>query len=86
MKNLLSDAVTLAVLLGLVQGTVGAPVFEEHVLLTSGKGGYHTYRIPAVVCTAKGTVMVFYEGGTTHPYGSIRVARFNLDWLMETNR
>ena len=41
MKNLLSCAVTFIVLLGPVQGTVGAPVFEDRVLLTSGKGGYH---------------------------------------------
>ena len=61
MKNLLSGAATFAVLLALAQGTVGAPVFEDHVLLTSGKGGYHTYRIPAAVCTAKGTVLFFCE-------------------------
>ena len=61
MKNLLSGVVTLALSLGLVQGTVGAPVFEDHVLLTSGKGGYHTYRIPAAVCTAKGTVLFLCE-------------------------
>jgi len=61
MKNLLSGAVTLAVLLGLVQNGAAAPVFEDDVLLTSGKGGYHTYRIPATVCTAKGTVLFFCE-------------------------
>jgi len=33
-----------------------------------------------------GSVLVFYEGGTTHRYNSIRVARFNLDWLMQANR
>lgn len=61
MKSLLSCAVTLGVLSALVQGTSGAPVFEDHVLLTSGKGGYHTYRIPAAVCTAEGTVLFFCE-------------------------
>jgi sialidase-1 len=61
MKNLLSCAATLMALLGLVQGTLGAPLFEDHVLLTSGEGGYHTYRIPAAVCTAKGTVLFLCE-------------------------
>ena len=50
-----------AKLLGPAQGTVGVPVLEDRVLLTSGKGGYHTYRIPAAVCTAKGTVLLFCE-------------------------
>ncbi len=27
------------------------------------------------------SVLLFYEGGEKHRYGSIRVARFNLDWL-----
>ena len=31
-------------------------------LYVSGEGGYHTYRIPAVVCTPKGTVLAFCEG------------------------
>ena len=61
MKNLLSGALTVAVLLGLVRGTVAAPVFEDRVLVTAGRGGYHTYRIPAAVCTAKGTVLFFCE-------------------------
>jgi sialidase-1 len=32
------------------------------------------------------SVLIFYEGGKTHRYGSISVARFNLDWLMQANR
>jgi len=31
-------------------------------LFVSGKDGYHTYRIPATVCTPKGTVLAFCEG------------------------
>ena len=31
-------------------------------LFVSGKDGYHTYRIPAVVSTVKGTVLAFCEG------------------------
>ena len=61
MKNSLVFAITLAMLLGLVQRAIAAPVFEDQVLLTAGKGGYHTYRIPAAICTAKGTVLFFCE-------------------------
>ena len=32
------------------------------------------------------SVLLFYEGGTTHTYESIRVARFNLDWLTQRNQ
>src|SRR6266403_3781917 len=28
----------------------------------SGEGGYHTYRIPALITTAKGTLLAFCEG------------------------
>lgn len=32
---------------------------------TSGKGGYHTYRIPAIVLTTKNTLLAFCEGRKT---------------------
>src|SRR3954451_22712777 len=34
---------------------VQVPVFE------AGKGGYHTYRIPSVIVTPKGTLLAFCE-------------------------
>ncbi len=38
----------------------------EHVpLFVSGEGGYHTYRIPAVVVSARDVVLVFCEGRKT---------------------
>jgi hypothetical protein len=37
-------------------GPVQVPVF------VAGEGGYHTYRIPAVIATPKGTVLAFCEG------------------------
>jgi sialidase-1 len=35
---------------------------EETELFVSGQDGIHTYRIPAIVATRKGTVLVFCEG------------------------
>ena len=35
---------------------------KQHPLWESGKGAYHTYRIPALVVTPKGTVLAFCEG------------------------
>jgi len=35
---------------------------ESQPLLISGRGGYHTYRIPAAVRTSGGTVLLFCEG------------------------
>jgi hypothetical protein len=35
---------------------------QEVTVFTSGKDGYHTFRIPAVVVTKKGTVLAFCEG------------------------
>jgi len=40
----------------------GKPVF------VSGREGYHTYRIPAIVVSNKGTVLAFCEGRKTHSY------------------
>jgi Tol biopolymer transport system component len=38
----------------------GAP--DQQALFTSGKGDYHTYRIPSLLVTAKGTLLAFCEG------------------------
>lgn len=35
---------------------------EQVDVFVSGQGGYHTYRIPAVVVTTKGTLLAFCEG------------------------
>jgi sialidase-1 len=39
-----------------------ADTIAQQVLWRSGEGGYHTYRIPALVVTAKGTLLAFCEG------------------------
>ena len=36
--------------------------FEQFDLFNSGKDGYHTYRIPALVTTSEGTILAFCEG------------------------
>jgi sialidase-1 len=38
------------------------PFLEQADVYVSGREGYHTYRIPAVVVTARGTVLAFCEG------------------------
>ena len=35
---------------------------EQSVIWTSGTNGYHTYRIPSIIVTTKGTVLSFCEG------------------------
>jgi len=35
---------------------------DQRDVYVSGQGGYHTYRIPAIVCTKKGTLLAFCEG------------------------
>ncbi len=40
----------------------GAPAFWGQDLFIGGRGAYHTYRIPAMVVTTKGTILAFCEG------------------------
>ena len=39
--------------------------FEQVDVFTSGSGGYHTYRIPAIVLSNEGTLLAFCEGRKT---------------------
>ncbi|MBI1913308.1 MAG: CocE/NonD family hydrolase [Planctomycetes bacterium] len=39
-----------------------APVLEQQTLFKAGTGGYHTYRIPSLIVTKKGTLLAFCEG------------------------
>ena len=57
MKQLL--ALLLIVISSPAAGLVQTPVF------VSGKDGYHTYRIPALIVTKKGTLLAFCEGRKT---------------------
>lgn len=40
----------------------GAPWFDRKDVFVSGREGYHTYRIPAMVVTPNGAVLAFCEG------------------------
>lgn len=53
-------------------GSPPLPV-KETALWTSGSGTYHTYRIPALVTTTKGTLLAFCEGrkNASHDAGDI---------------
>jgi sialidase-1 len=42
------------------EGKAAAP--EQQALFRSGEGDYHTYRIPALIVTTKGTLLAFCEG------------------------
>jgi sialidase-1 len=37
-------------------------LYRETDIFVSGQGGYHTYRIPALAVTTKGTILAFCEG------------------------
>ena len=41
---------------------IGSALPDECTVFAAGKDGYHTYRIPAVILTASGTVLAFCEG------------------------
>jgi len=38
------------------------PFIKQYDLFVSGKDGYHTFRIPSVIVTSKGTILAFCEG------------------------
>ena len=43
------------------------PPLAQHYLYESGRNGYHTYRIPALVATPRGTLLAFCEGRKNGP-------------------
>lgn len=45
-------------------GYGGKPIFEQSDLYVSGQDGYHTFRIPSLIVTGKGTILAFCEGRT----------------------
>ncbi len=55
-------AVAIAVLLLAVAAPGRAAEPEQAPVFVSGQDGYHTYRIPSLVVTKKGTLLAFCEG------------------------
>ena len=47
--------------------------FEQTDLWVAGEGAYHTYRIPAMVVTTKGTILAFCEGRKFHSHDAGRI-------------
>ncbi len=56
----------LLLLLVTVAAAYPAEVFDEQPIFSQGDGGYACFRIPALVVTAKGTVLAFAEGRRTN--------------------
>lgn len=67
----------LTILAGMMGGvsisTGESSVVTQVDVFTGGRNGYHTYRIPALVVTTKGTVLAFCEGrkNNAKDYGDI---------------
>lgn len=46
----------------LLEAEEKSPMLQQTALFISGKDGYHTYRIPAIVVSTQGTLLAFCEG------------------------
>src|SRR5689334_24449811 len=58
---LVAAAIALAVALALA-GKARADDPDQAAVFVAGQGGYHTYRIPSLIVTGRGTVLAFCEG------------------------
>ena len=67
LKKLAISLILMCFLIALVRGATKGDKqgLSKTVIYESGKQGYHTYRIPALVVTAKGTLLAFCEGRKT---------------------
>lgn len=68
-RSALVLTVSLLSFLAISFGHHGARAVEEEpskqAVFTAGEGGYHTYRIPSLIVTKKGTLLAFCEGRKT---------------------
>jgi len=66
MKRLCLSVAVGSIVLGFLacghRAYAGTAAPEQAPLFVGGEGGYHTYRIPALLVTAKGIVLAFCEG------------------------
>ncbi len=56
----------LSVLLFLAWASVSAAAVEQSDIFVAGQGGYHTYRIPAIIRAKDGALLAFCEGRKTN--------------------
>ena len=61
-KSCLGWSLVLVLCLGTVAAAASGPLIDSVDVFVRGQDGINTYRIPSVVCTKKGTVLVFCEG------------------------
>ncbi|MBT3202184.1 MAG: exo-alpha-sialidase, partial [Phycisphaerales bacterium] len=77
MKHLETVGCIFTVFALLVGGAWGAESqvgpADQSDIFVSGKEGYRTYRIPAIVVSNKGTVLAFCEGRTAGDTGDINM-------------
>ena len=58
---------------------------EQIDVFTSGSEGYHTYRIPGIVLSTKGTLLAFCEGRKTGRSDHGQGRRFHPDLIVRGN-
>jgi len=54
--------ITFVFFAGLSSAKAAKPILSQLDVFVSGTDGYHTFRIPALTVTPKGTVLAFCEG------------------------
>jgi sialidase-1 len=64
-NNILMKLLFTALFTAQLAAQAAAPAFSQTNLWTAGVDGYHTYRIPSLLVTPKGTVLAFCEGRKT---------------------
>jgi hypothetical protein len=84
MKHLggLASIVLILSVAGTTIGQDGAEALRTSDVFVAGEGGYHTYRIPSVIVTPRGTLLAFAEGrqGSAADSGNIDlVSRRSVD-------
>ena len=59
---------SLACLVGILAfAEAEEPIFEQTDVFVGGTDGYHTYRLPVILASARGTILVFCDGRRFSP-------------------